>query len=268
MTEQGTFQLQGNAAQIYEEQKVPTMFRPLAELTLRHVDVREGARVLDVACGTGIVGRLVAEKVGNSGTVVGVDLNAGMIEVARQTVTDVNIEWHQSDVADLPFADDSFDIAFCQQGLQFFPDKLAALTELRRVLTPSGSLILTVWSSVSPLSAAIADATGRYVGDEASKSALSPFAFRDLEVIKGLLVDAGFAEVDTEILVLERRIGPPEESIPKAIASSPVGVFVGQLDDPSQEALFHDVSEALRDYLEHDGMVIPEETHLVRAISP
>ena len=90
MAEQERYQLQGNAPQIYEEQSVPTIFQPLAELTLQHVDVDEGARVIDVACGTGIVGRLVAEKVGKSGSVVGVDLNAGMIEVAKRSapVTD------------------------------------------------------------------------------------------------------------------------------------------------------------------------------------
>jgi ubiquinone/menaquinone biosynthesis C-methylase UbiE len=84
LAEQETFQLQGDAPQIYENQKVPAMFRPLAELTLTHTDVPEGSRVIDLACGTGIVGRLAAEKVGGSGSVVGVFLNAGMIEVARQ----------------------------------------------------------------------------------------------------------------------------------------------------------------------------------------
>ena len=115
-----------------------------------------------MACGTGIVARLVAEKVGPSGTVTGVDLNPGMIEAAQRysSATSVNIEWHQSDVTGLPFADASFDIAFYQQGLQFFPDKPAALSEMRRVLAPGGTLVLTVWSAISPLMAAVADAAG------------------------------------------------------------------------------------------------------------
>ena len=129
MPEQESWQLEGNAPQIYEDQKVPAMFRPLAEATLDRVDVPKGSRVLDVACGTGIVARLVAEKAGKSGSVLGVDLNAGMIEVAKQNspVTEANVEWRQGDVNALPFPDASFDIAFCQQGLQFFPEKLAAL---------------------------------------------------------------------------------------------------------------------------------------------
>jgi ubiquinone/menaquinone biosynthesis C-methylase UbiE len=109
------WQLQGNARQMYEEQKVPAMFRPLAEATLRRVDVPEGARVIDLACGTGIVGRLVAGKVGKTGSVVGVDLNAGMIEVAKQSAALVGVaaEWRQGDVCALPLPDAAFDLAFC-----------------------------------------------------------------------------------------------------------------------------------------------------------
>ena len=122
------------------------VFRPLAEATLRHVNVHEGARVIDVACGTGIVARLLAEKVGKSGTVVGIDLNAAMIEVARWHTSgaDVAVAWRQGDVVALPVPDARFDMAFCQQGLQFFPDKLAALKEIRRVLALGGSIVLTV----------------------------------------------------------------------------------------------------------------------------
>lgn len=270
MAEQDTFQLSGSAAQIYEEQKVPGLFGPLAELTLHHVKVQEGARVLDVACGTGIVARLVAEKIGPSGTVAGVDLNSGMIEAARlyMPANLTNIEWHESDVTDLPFGDDSFDIAFCQQGLQFFPDKNAALKEIQRVLAPGGSIILTVWSAISPLFAAIADAAGQYIGPEASTSALSPFAYRDIEVIKGLVVDAGFVQINVEPLVVERRIGPAKEGIPKEIAGAPVGTLVAKLDEPKQKSLYEDIEEALRDFVEDGGIVVPQEAHLIRASKP
>lgn len=270
MTEQNTFQLSGSAAQIYEEQTVPALFRPLAELTLNHVTVQEGDRVLDVACGTGIVARLVAEKVGPSGTVTGVDLNSGMIEAAQRysSATSVNIEWHQSDVTGLPFADASFDIAFCQQGLQFFPDKPAALSEMQRVLAPGGTLVLTVWSAISPLMAAVADAAGQYISPEAATSALSPFAFRDIEVIKALVREAGFPEIEVENLEVERRIGAAAESIPKEIASLPVGELVAKLDESTEKALYGDIEEALKDFVQHDGIVVPQEAHLIRATRP
>ncbi len=266
MAEQESYQLQGNAPQIYEEQHVPSIFRPLAELTLRHVDIPEGARVIDVACGTGIVGRLVAEKVGN-GTVAGIDLNAGMIEVAKRStpMTDANVEWHHGDVNALPFPDARFDMAFCQQGLQFFPDKLGALKEIRRVLTPGGSLILTVWSEVSPLNAALADALALHVSAEVAKTSLAPYALHEPEVIQALFVESGFSEIQMEIIEFERRIGPAEEYVQEAMASAPYANDVESLDMATRKAMVKEVGEALQNYRKDDGFDIPQQTHLIRA---
>jgi len=190
-----------------------------------------------------------------------------MIKAAQRysQVPERNIEWRQSDVVDLPFEGDIFDFAFCQQGLQFFPQKVAALKEIRRVLAPSGSLILTVWSSVSPLFAAIGDAAARYISEEASISALSGYAFRDLAVIKALVLEAGFLQIQTENVVVQRRIGPPEKSIPLEIAGNTVGAFVAKLDNQTREAMFAEIGDAVQDYLEPDGLVFPQEAHLIRA---
>ena len=267
MPEQGSFQLQGIGPQIYEEQKVPAMFRPLAEATLRQVDVPEGVRVIDLACGTGIVGRLVARKVGKSGSLVGVDLNAGMIEVAKLSApgTGANTEWRHGDVTALPFPDASFDLAFCQQGLQFFPDKLAALKEIRRVLTPGGTVILTVWSAVPPWGIAIADALTRYVGAEAAKTSLAPFVFHDPEVIMALFAESGFSETQMEILVVDRRLGPAPESISAEMASAAYAGDVEKLDSATRTAMVDEVGEALQDYRTDEGFAIPQNAHLIRA---
>jgi ubiquinone/menaquinone biosynthesis C-methylase UbiE len=269
MTEQERFQLEGNAAHIYEEQKVPAMFRPLAELTLRNVEVRRGDRVLDVACGTGIVGRLAAQHAGGAGKVVGIDLNASMIEVARAAApeTDRILEWHVGDAGALPFPDASLELALCQQGLQFFPDKLRALKEIRRVLVPGGRVALTVWSSVSPFFAALADALTRYVSIESATRSLAPFTFRDPEVIRALMVDAGFQAIDMKILMVERQLGPMEESLPKEIAGTPFGQDVAKTGRTTQAALVKDVDEALRHFRVGDCFTIPQHTHLVRASS-
>ncbi|NQW22046.1 MAG: methyltransferase domain-containing protein [SAR202 cluster bacterium] len=267
MTQQYWNQASGNVAQIYEEQNVPSMFRPLAELTLQHVVVNESDQVIDVACGTGILGRLVAKKLGKGGSMMGVDLNYGMIEVAKQhtPATDASVEWQQGDATELPFPDASFDAAFCQQGLQFFPDKVAALKELRRVTTPGGSMILTVWSAVSPVNAAISDALARYVNDGAAQNALSPYAFRDPEVIKGLMIEAGIQGITMETLVVERLMGQGEDSILRLIAGTPYGVDLGKADEATQRAVAKDVAESLQEFRGDNGLVVPQETHLIRA---
>lgn len=265
MPEQFTFQLKkGNAAQIYEDQKVPSMFRPLAEATLREVAVPDGSRVIDIACGTGVVSRLLAEKVGKSGSVVGVDLNPNMIEVAKRSVPST-VELHEGDVTALPFPDGSFDMAFCQQGLQFFPEKVAALKEVRRVLKPGGTLILTVWSAVPALGAAVSEGLERYVGAEAARAALSPFAFRDLEVIKLLFVESGFSDIQTEVLAVDRLLGPTEESIPQELGGGGFGEDLEKLDASDKTALINGIGEALKEFQTDDGFAVPQPTHLIRA---
>jgi ubiquinone/menaquinone biosynthesis C-methylase UbiE len=145
------YQLEGNAPQLYERETVPTLGRPLAELMLAHVALHAGDRLLDAACGTGIVTRVAVQRYGDLRHVVGVDLNAGMLDVARAhtPASRVPIEWRHGDVCALPFPDGSFEVVLCQQGLQFVPDPGAALREMSRVLVPRGRLAFTVFSEVT-----------------------------------------------------------------------------------------------------------------------
>ncbi len=115
-----TFQLTKGAAQSYEGQKVPAIFRPLAEATVSEIELNENDKVLDVACGTGIVVRVIGERLPNIARLVGSDLNEGMLEVARKLTDGASHhpEWRQSEVSHLPFETDSFSKCFCQQGLQ------------------------------------------------------------------------------------------------------------------------------------------------------
>ncbi len=147
------YQLQGNAPQQFDQKNVPRILRPQAEAMFDQVSLHEGDRVLDVACGTGIVTRVAVERHPNLASIVGLDFNAGMLEIAKANTpkTDIPIEWQQGDMCALAFPDDCFDIILCQQGLQFAPDKLAALRHMRRVLAPGGRLAFTVWSGVDPL---------------------------------------------------------------------------------------------------------------------
>ncbi len=110
---------------------------------------QSGERVLDIACGTGVVTHLVVPHVGATGKVVGLDLNAGRLAVAQSlsSVSGITIEWREGDVNALPFPDADFDLVTCQQGFQFFPDRLVALREMSRVLVPGGRLALNVWCS-------------------------------------------------------------------------------------------------------------------------
>ncbi len=261
------FPLKGDAARAYETHKVPAIFEPLASRTLEHVEIRPEARVIDVACGTGIVARLAAPKAGPSGRVVGVDLNEHMLEVARAAPDGQaeTLTWQQGDVTALPFAADSFDVAFCQQGLQFFPDKAAALTEMRRVLGHDGRLAITVWNGPSPLFVAIAEALVRHIGETAAEKLLSPYALRDGAEIERLVREAGFGEVARRVLTLERRIGAASTSIPGEIAGNPAGVDFAARAPATQERIVAEVAEDLAAYRTAEGFAVPQESHLVVA---
>src|SRR5947208_16222203 len=170
MAKNGQWQLSSQAAELYERYVARYVLGPWAPLLVDAAHVSGGERVLDVACGTGVVARIAAERVGPSGRVIGVDLNPGMIRVARSLPAPVGapIEWLERSAVDLLLPDASFDVVLCQQGLQFFPDKLVALREMRRVLVHGGRLALSVWNSTGLYNTAVGEALARFVGDAAA----------------------------------------------------------------------------------------------------
>ena len=139
-----------NPAETYENYFVPAMFFPWATILLRHSAPRSGERVLDVACGTGVVSRLAAPLVGASGQVVALDFNASMLVVARTlpVTSGAAITWQEGNAMSLPFPTNAFNLVLCQHGLQFFPDRLLALREMRRVLVSGGRALVIVLQSL------------------------------------------------------------------------------------------------------------------------
>jgi ubiquinone/menaquinone biosynthesis C-methylase UbiE len=139
------------------------------------------------------VARIAAARVGPTGTVVGVDLNPGMLSVARlvalmESQPGAPLQWQETSADKLPFPDESFDIVYCQLGLQFFADRAAALREMRRVLAGGGRLALMVWRSIneSPGFAVLAEALQRHVGQAAASIMRAPFGFSNSEELASL----------------------------------------------------------------------------------
>ncbi len=152
----------GNAAENYERYFVPTIGIPFATALLEAAGLHRGERVLDVACGTGVVTRLAAEQVGSSGAVAGLDINPAMLAVARSVSSSgAAIEWHEASAESLPLADGSFDVVLSSLGLQFVPDKASALREMRRVLAPGGRLAIATVGPTPPLFAILEQALVR-----------------------------------------------------------------------------------------------------------
>ena len=124
-------------AEIYDEFFVPALFHPWASVVTDAAAIAPGQSVLDVACGTGVLARAVADRVGLSGSVAGLDSSEEMLEVARRKSD--TIEWRMGRAEAIPFPDESFDAVVSQFGIMFFEKPAGALREMIRVLRPGGT---------------------------------------------------------------------------------------------------------------------------------
>ena len=263
------WQLEESSAEAYERYLVPLLFAPGAEGLIELAALKPGERVLDVACGTGIVARHATGHVGSGGKAVGLDVNEGMLEVARSVSRDIHppIDWRRGDAADMPFADETFDVIFCQQGLQFFEDRPAALGEMHRVLAPDGRLLLSVLRSTkhNPGWRPLAEALERYVGPEAGAMMRAPFPSLSTDELRDLFAGAGFRDVHISIGIGPVRYPSAEEFLRLEAVSSPLAAPIGALEDNVREALIRDLSKTLVAYTDDDGIIFPAETYLVAA---
>ena len=257
-----TFNLRGSGPAAYEQYLVPILFRPLAQRLLEMAEVGPDDRLLDVACGTGIVARLA---VGNGVECTGVDLNPEMIATASKLAPQVN--WLPCDAADLPLPDESYDVAVCQQGLQFMPDPVAALREMRRVLVPSGRVVVALWRDLAfaPGFAAFVDVLDRHLGAAAGDILRGPFVLGAAGPARDLLTAAGFAVPHVSIHVITARFGSVHQLFTEEVAATPLAEVVAELDEDRLRAMVDDLAEMLRERVDDDGVVFPIETHVFTA---
>jgi ubiquinone/menaquinone biosynthesis C-methylase UbiE len=269
MTQSSGWQLSGTASQAYESYIVQAFMQSWTHGLLDVATLVEGARVLDVACGTGVVARQAASRVGKQGHVVGVDLNAGMLAMARTLPqsSGTSIEWKEGNATTLPFPEAAFDVVLCQQGLQFFPDKPAALRDMRRVLVPTGHLVLSVWRRIShcPWQRAVADALERHVSTDAALGIRGAFALGDREELRALVSAAGFRTVRVRIDSQMIRYPSLEEFVPGYLSATPVAGVIAKVDEPTRAAILEEVKTSLQPYVDDDGLAAPIEAHVVVA---
>lgn len=249
-TSQG--QVTQGAAEIYEEFFVPALFGEWAPRVADAARLTAGERVLDVACGTGVLAREAAGRVAPGGSVVGLDRNEGMLAVARREAPAV--EWRPGIAERLPFADGSFDAVVSQFGLMFFDDRVAALAEMWRVLQPGGRLVVAVWDELdrSPGYAAMVALLRRLFGDRIADELRAPFCLGDQEVLRSLFATAGVPGV--EIRTPDGTARFP--SLDAWVRTDVKGwTLVDLIDDEQYRTLLHEAASELSRYVGPDGTV-------------
>jgi ubiquinone/menaquinone biosynthesis C-methylase UbiE len=272
MAQHEQWQLEGTAAELYQRYLVPRITALWAADLVERSAPRPGERVLDVACGTGVVARLAAERMG-TGRVVGLDLNAGMLAVARTVAQNggPKVEWHEASVLQMPYPDGTFDVVLCQLGLQFFPDRARALAEMFRVLTPGGRLALSVFTAIerTPMAHALAHALDRHLAPGASSIKRSEHALSDGRLLKTLVSAAGFSDVIVTSVTQMIRFSSPRDYVRLQLLATPQAGMVAGMDASRRDALIDEITGDLVRSLGGSPtgaeLVSPQECHVLVA---
>jgi SAM-dependent methyltransferase len=261
-------QTQIDAANAYEALFVPALFGPWAAKVADTAQIQSGQRVLDVACGTGILAREIASRVGSTGLVVGLDPNPGMLAVAKQLAPAV--DWRQDVAESLPFPEHSFDTVVSQFGLMFFTDQGQSIREMLRVLTPGGRLVVVVWNALDhlPAYAAEVELLERTAGQEAAAALRAPFVLGDRKQLMALFVDAGVASVE-----ISTHSGTAHFPSVRIMVEAdlrgwlPVmGVF---LTEEQIAGILQEAEHVLEQYVTPDGTVVFDTSaHIVTGMKP
>jgi ubiquinone/menaquinone biosynthesis C-methylase UbiE len=261
------WQLTMKAAELYERCPARYILGPWAPLLVETAHVAAGERVLDVACGPGVVARAAAERAGRRGRVVGIDLNPGMIAVAQSlpAIDGAPIEWLERSALDLGLDDASFDVVLCQQGLQFFPDRPAALREMRRVLAGKGRLALSVWNNVGIYNTAVSAALAQFVGSDVAARFNASRKTPAVDELRQLVTEAGFSDVEVSVSRINVHLPQIDGFVLEHLAATPVASAVEAADAETRRKIGANAKEQLQRYVEGDGITYPEETHVVTA---
>lgn len=186
----------GSVPAIYERCLVPLIFQPYADDLAARVRTLRPDRILEIAAGTGVVTRAMAAALGRTTAIVATDLNQAMIDEAVSHGSSPSIEWKQADAMKLPFPDASFDAVVCQFGVMFYPDRVAAYAETRRVLKPGGAFFFNAWDRIEDnefADAIHAALKGHFPADPPLFLARAPYGYHDVATIRSDLARGGFA---------------------------------------------------------------------------
>lgn len=259
MTGEDSFSLSLEAAEMYEAKFVPAILSDWAPHLVEAAAIRPGQKVLDVACGTGVVARRVAGQIGAE-NVVGVDLNDAMLAVAKRVAPE--IDWRQADVTELPFPGGSFDAVLCQAALMFFPDRSKAMGEMARVTRPGGTVAVQVWGSLEsqPAYSRLVEAAARHV-PEAVDLLGSYWVMGDLRLLQGLFEQAGLEVLDIRTRMGTSSFDSIDDIVRAEIEATPL---VDMVTKETYEAILRDCRDALKEFEGPGGEAsIPLQGHIV-----
>jgi ubiquinone/menaquinone biosynthesis C-methylase UbiE len=224
-------QFAGSIPAAYDRYLGPMFFQPYAEDIATRLNVAPNSSALELACGTGIVTRVLRDRLPATARLVATDLNEAMMQIAatKFTASDA-IEWKQADATQLPFGDQSFDAVVCQFGFMFFPDKLSSAREAHRVLKPGGVFLFNVWDSLeqNPLGQIAHETVASFFEKDPPTFYQVPFGYHDQSEIRRLLEQAGFRDIRLELISIPSAPTRAEDAAAGLVQGSPVAVAIAE----------------------------------------
>jgi ubiquinone/menaquinone biosynthesis C-methylase UbiE len=249
---------------LYDRYMAPLLFEPFAKFVAERCAVHQPHRILETAAGTGVVTRAVHLAVPQA-EIVATDINPAMLEFATNALHSAGVSFHRADAQNLPFAEGSFDLVLCQFGVMFFPDKIRANQEARRVLRPNGHYLLVTFNrlDLNPIPKAAEDAVSALFANPFDYMELGPFSYVDPARIKHDLHSAGFTDVDVETIKLSSRVNA-HDAAQAFVFGSPFRLEIERRDPAALDRAAEAVAQAL---VEWDGKDAPMSAHLITARS-
>ncbi|HEX6151856.1 methyltransferase domain-containing protein [Nocardioides sp.] len=248
------FQISAEQAEAYEDRFVPALFRQWVEPVLEAAELGPGSRVLDVACGTGVVARAASEQVSPGGRVTGVDLNPAMLAVAERVAP--GIEWREGDVASLPFDADAFDVVTCQAAIFFFPDPAGALREMGRVTRSGGRVVVQSFAALSsqPAYGPWVELVARHAGPDAVRLLGTYWSEGDPDAMRARCADAGLRVIAVHEHVRPAYFPNIETMVLTEVNATPLR---DRLDQAHLERILAESRDVLGEFVRDGRLVVP-----------
>ena len=245
-------QVVATAAEIYDQFFVPALFAEWPARVLKAAHVQTGDKILDVACGTGILARTAVSLIGSQGAVVGIDINEGMLAIAQKKAP--QISWKIAPAESLPFDNGTFDRVVSQFGLMFFTDQVKAITEMKRVLRPGGSLAVAVWDRLdkTPGYATVAQILEALFGQEVANSIEAPYNLGDKQRLTSLFAAAGIENMTIQTITGQARFSSVDSWIYTDIKG---WTLADVISDEEYETLREIAPDRLSQFVQVDGSV-------------
>jgi ubiquinone/menaquinone biosynthesis C-methylase UbiE len=246
----------------YDEGLGPNIFVDYADRIADTCAAIPAGTVLEIAAGTGIVSRRLRDRLGRGTTLVVTDLNAPMVEVARSKFTEgENVRFEVANAMELPFGDGAFDLAVCQFGVMFFPDKVASFREVSRVLSPHGCYVFNVWSrnGLNPFSQIAHSVIAGFFPEDPPVFYKVPFHYDDPDRVRHDLMEAGWHRVSHETIKLEKQIVDLDRFARALVYGNPVSEEIQSRGGVDPEAVVTKIRDELEAAFQQSDMVMPLE---------